>query len=260
MKTFRLSEIIGLPILVVDVGENAGEVKDLVFDLVNKKILALILKPGGLSLSKAIPFDSIKKIGKDAISVESRDVFVKIKTLASERVAFGNKLVGSRAFCEDGEELGTLEDLVVCVDDGNIIEVEVSRNWLSTISQGYMVLPGSSIKSVGKDTILFSSGAENEARQTGGAKEMFQAAVSKSTRLSKNANLALISKETKYALGKVSGKTIKGAEGDIIVAKGQKIEEEHILRAKDEGKLHELALAAGFSFMKEKWSRIRGGN
>ncbi|MDO8886852.1 PRC-barrel domain-containing protein [Candidatus Oleimmundimicrobium sp.] len=260
METFRLSEIVGLPVIVLDAGENVGKVKDLIFDLADKKLLALVFKPGRLGFSKAVPFDDIEKIGKDAVSVKSKKGFVKPKTFTSDHIVLGSKLMGSKAFCENGEMLGTLKELIICIDDGSIAEVETSRSWLDVISRGHTVFPGSAIKSAGNDTVVLMNEVKDEARQTGGVKEIFQAVASKSTKLVKGADSALASKEGKYALGKISSKTVKGTEDKIIVAKNQRIEEEHISQAKDQGKLHELALAAGLSSMKEKWDKLKEEN
>jgi len=257
VKMFKLREIIGLPILVLDTGENVGEAKDLVFELTDRKVLALILKSGLFGGSKAVLFDGIEKIGEDTVAVSNKRYLVKAKTIASERPVFGERLIGSKVFSEDGKKVGILEDVAINIDDGSIAEIEVSCGWLSDISEGLVALPGLFLKNVGKDFVIISSEFEKEAHQTGGAKDMFQSILSGGTKVAKGMNSALLSREAKYALGRVSVKTVKDAEGNTIVAKDQKIEEEHIMRAKSKGKLHELVLAAGLSSAKEKWAELK---
>jgi len=258
VKTFRSNEVLGLPVLIIGKGENAGEVKDLIFDFAEKRLSALVLKSSMLSSAKAVLFDDIVTIGKDGVCVKSRESLVRAKNLVQENAVCGAQLRNSKVFCEKGKELGILGELIISHSDGRIFEIEISRGVLADISEGFLVLSGSCIKSGGKDFILLERGSEEEASQTGGAKELLQAVLSSGAKVASSANTMLLSQEARFALGKNSGMTIKDDKGDIMVVKGQKIEEEHIVRAKNEGKLHEFALAAGLSSVKNRWSVLKG--
>lgn len=63
----------------------------------------------------------------------------------------------------------------------------------------------------------------------------------------------LIPRARKYCLGKKAGTTLLDNQGKPIIKKGEIVEKEHIEKAESMGKLHELALGAGFGVAEESW-------
>lgn len=63
----------------------------------------------------------------------------------------------------------------------------------------------------------------------------------------------LIPRARKYCLGKKTGTTLLDNQGKPIIKKGEIVKKEHIEKAESMGKLHELALGAGFGVAEESW-------
>lgn len=119
-------ELKGRPVITIEGGEKMGQVSDAVFDLGQRRLVALLVSSGGLigGSKHTIEVGAIHRIGPDAITVQSRgklregehvpDGFVRLSDLRKRAV-----------ITESGQELGALADLHLS-DDYAVTEVEMS--------------------------------------------------------------------------------------------------------------------------------------
>lgn len=67
--------IVGLKVLSLDTGEFLDDVDELIFDPKEHKVKAFVVDEGGwFSDAKIILFNDVKSIGKDAITIESKNL------------------------------------------------------------------------------------------------------------------------------------------------------------------------------------------
>ena len=70
----RASELIGLPIVTIEGGEDVAEVKDVVYGSEQGRVLGFTLNKRGLLSGRrreVLPIDQVTAIGKDAVMMSS---------------------------------------------------------------------------------------------------------------------------------------------------------------------------------------------
>lgn len=248
----KASQTLGLVVIALDDGQKVGEVKDLVLDADGMRLRAVTVRhPGILGRERAIFFEDVEAIGEDALTIRSRQALVSKKALMK---SVGRKapLLNAAVLTESGERLGEISDFTIDLKAGSIEELEVSRGLLKDITGGMMVVSARDILTIGANVVIVSAGVEKKSR--GGIEETLARMGARARLIRRDATL----KEEEYCLGKVAGRTIKGGGNEVIIGHGEVIGKEHIEAAKAEGKLHELALAAGLAVAKEAWDELKG--
>lgn len=161
MKKAR--DIIGLPVVELDNGEHVGEVRDVLFDADGSFHSLLLVKSGLLTNSKVLTKDHINAIGQDAITIQSRQDIVEfrdetglIRSLLSGDVHF----VGKDVFTQNGNLLGTVEDVYLDTNLNTIVGYEISEGFLVDLKEGRKVLHAHPELMVGADTLLVPDDVE----------------------------------------------------------------------------------------------------
>lgn len=144
----RAREIVGLPVLCLQDGNQIGWVKDVVFDEANRKISGILMESASFFHSaKGIPREHIEVFGKDAVTVKEH-VVQKL-----QGVKWSQK-VGNQVFTQSGEAKGTIED--VFLDDfvENIVGFEVSDGLFSDLTEGRGTILQANVMVDGKDILI----------------------------------------------------------------------------------------------------------
>ncbi|MDI6690025.1 MAG: PRC-barrel domain-containing protein [Actinomycetota bacterium] len=253
----RVSDILDLPVVVLEEGKEIGKVKDVIFDPENMtlRVIAIGIK-GLLGGVKFVLYEKVESIGENALILPNRDVLIpskkapEIKNLMEKKLGILNTPVLTRA----GTRLGEVSDVIIHADSGALRELEVTRGWVKDITRGRSGIPATMLVSVGEDAVIVSDEVQEESF---GLKEALEHLAKSAAKTKKGIDRVLGEKEEAYCLGKMAGMTIKDDQDRIIIAKGEIISEEHVCKAKERGKLHELALSVGFSLAQEKWKDIQ---
>lgn len=114
----RAGEVIGLPVVTIDGGEDVAEVKDIVYDGSNHRLIGLTLNKRGWfrgTMSEVLNVAQIAAIGADAVMVES-DAELASPVPSADATALGGEgrdVLGNSVITVDGTILGTVSGVIV---------------------------------------------------------------------------------------------------------------------------------------------------
>ncbi|RYG48286.1 hypothetical protein EON79_04940 [bacterium] len=244
--------LIGMPVVTLDDGERKGTVHDVVYSAQEGRLLYLTVPVGGSLFGGGstllLDAHNIRSVGADAITVDLASSLVQqdrdVRKVAEES---GEGIVGKKIMTEDGDNLGTVVDVLLDVDDHKIVAYEVSGGIWSDLMRGQTDVPASVVVSIGKDVIVVPNNVKAEVERPSGGFLGFTS----------SAQEKLEEREADYALGKVSGSDVTFEDGMYLVRKGDRITEEHVRNAMLAGKIHALAAAAGFQQAGEAWDATK---
>lgn len=151
----------GLAVFSVDDGKKLGQVKDYVLDPEIRAIVAFII--GGTKRFREefiLPYERIKGIGKEAITVESANVLGKkqdFPQLASLLKAMPD-ISGRSVMTERGVFLGKAADFTIDSETGTIHRLILKNGMFDDLLRGKHELPIEDITVFGADVILTAEG------------------------------------------------------------------------------------------------------
>jgi uncharacterized protein YrrD len=189
-------EIIGLPVVSLDTGDEIGVVDDILWSHRDMRICCLVVG------DHCLPFAEISSIGTDAITVSGREVlqeddvslcemreaFPRLRpdgrevlqedgvSLCETREAFSlpkedsgtpsetrepspclrsvNQTGGELVLSQDGNNLGTLKDVIFDADEGKLLGYELSTGVVGDLLSGRMIISPEMVLSWGKEAII----------------------------------------------------------------------------------------------------------
>jgi len=163
-------ELIGLPVITLDKGEQIANIQDVIFDPRNSKVLALVTEEKGwFKGARIIPFKNIYKIGEDAVTVETSDAELNANDLA-EIEKFSDEeinVIGTTIITESGNNLGVIEDIIIDIESGYIEGYEISGGVIKDLIDGRVVIPLPDSITIGKDAVIVPDWVENKIKQQG---------------------------------------------------------------------------------------------
>ncbi len=126
----RATEVAGLPVVSIAEGEALADVKDVVYNPDQGQLLGFTLNKRGFlrgPMKAVLPMDGVAAIGRDAVMVADADVCEdKGGGLAAEvRSSSGRNVVGNEVLTDTGRRLGTVIDIVVAADSGDVLGYEL---------------------------------------------------------------------------------------------------------------------------------------
>lgn len=174
----KYSEVLNLPVICADSGRKAGVVKDILFDLENREVKALLLEHTGLMPGKRLVLvKELLSLGNDAAIISDAG-FVTNMSRKGFRAAFGDRkelfggengsLLGRRVFSKAGGELGIVKDVIFDIQSGKIEAFEISDGILQDIIQGRRLLPLFGKVELGEEVAVVEKEAVDEMMESGG--------------------------------------------------------------------------------------------
>lgn len=132
------NDIIGMPIVAYDTGEEIEKVKDLIFDG-SSKLIGFLVEERFWFNTQVLPVHSIKVMGPDAIVASSETAIVRANRLPEIKQALQRNIVftGTKIVTEEGYDLGTISDLYFDKFTGAIEGYEV---WGGLFADAYSPL------------------------------------------------------------------------------------------------------------------------
>ena len=148
----RAAEILGLPVIEEKSGEIIGEVHDVIFIPTSSRIKGLIVEKGNKYLLQS---HNINEIGEDAVIIKKGNVLQDYEKMPGIGVKEGeNSLRGEKVITSSGREVGTVEDLVIDEETGEIIGYELSEGLIQDLLEGRNILEFSEELNYGKDALI----------------------------------------------------------------------------------------------------------
>ncbi len=140
-----LSDLIGLPVVNLRNGEMVGEIDQLHWNAATGEITAIAAR-GSHGLIW-FPLEEVERVGQDAI-------FLKSGHQAEGQLEHGSwSIDGLTVYDQDGNELGSVSDLMVDLAHGKVMGLNVSGGLLRDIVEGRQFVPWASAQ-LGKDAII----------------------------------------------------------------------------------------------------------
>src|SRR5581483_1852612 len=167
----RGRELIEMPVFAIDQGKNIGEVKNLVFDPLQRRVTDLILKEGGwFRRPEVIPFETIEHIGPDAVVIKPTRVEGAATTeIREEDLKKSFNLTGRKVLSEKGHDLGTIYDIDINEETGEVFGFELTQGVFRDTSTGKKYIGYDHVRTIGEDAVIVDAEAAMDAlSQKGG--------------------------------------------------------------------------------------------
>ena len=139
---YRITELIGLPVLSLDNGKQVGEVQDLVVEIGNPVIRGLLISDEAwFSKSQSVCFADVFRIGADAIMLRDASCLSPHTLLEREGCLRVQELIEKTIYTETGLYLGIVSDIFFVPLTGELIGYEVSDGILADFLFGRKAMP-----------------------------------------------------------------------------------------------------------------------
>lgn len=173
----RGRELIGMPVFSLDRGKEIGEIKNLVFDPVQRRVTDLILREGGLfRRPEVVPFETIEHIGPDAVVMKpAYSEKTEMDEIQQEELKQSFNLTGRRVVSENGRDLGTIYDLDINEETGEVFGFELTQGVFRDTSSGKKYIEFDHIRTIGEDAVIVDADAATVIlSQKGGLAKTFE--------------------------------------------------------------------------------------
>lgn len=259
----RAKEIIGLPVVTFNRGTKVYDVEDMVLDPERRQVLALIVGEKSMFHSaKALPFGRISAIGPHALIIPDGKAVIDVDRDPVLKRLYNNQVVrGLKVLTDDGRKLGEVSDMLLDTTTGEIKGYYVSIGRVLNVTQGQRWLPVDRILSMGQRVLYVPADVAQEFdEQPGGWVGTLDQAGEKLRSVGAKANERLEGVGTKvteqfrtevpqranaFAVGKTAHSAVMLPDGTPLLQQGEVVSEEHVERARKEGRLSQLLLAIG---------------
>ncbi|WP_258359933.1 PRC-barrel domain-containing protein [Moorella sulfitireducens] len=132
-------ELVGLPVISQDRGEELGRVQDLLYDEKTGLLKALVLADGTwLQQPRVISFEELQGRGPKIFTVTGAGA---IGNELPEGFRRWQEIKGLRLLNREGLELGLVEDLVVDLPSGRVRALEISTGLVNDLLEGRREIP-----------------------------------------------------------------------------------------------------------------------
>ncbi|MEF3303106.1 PRC-barrel domain-containing protein [Paenibacillus sp. GYB003] len=154
----KAQHIIGLPVIAIETGKQAGTAKDVVIGRDWNVLGVLIDSKHWFSSSRYIAWDDIVSIGADAVTISDEQV---VRPWNDDHADFvylldgGFKLKGLPVITANGDQLGFVEDVYFGTQmDKKILGYELSGGLISDLTEGRKWLPSPNEATLGEDAVV----------------------------------------------------------------------------------------------------------
>ena len=155
-------KILGTMVVDLKAARCFGRVRNLIVDLEDRKILAVIL-PGTTWLHAPTWFDfsNIQELGTDVLTVNGLAEPVSTKAIEGIKGHLEKgikKLWGLTVISNKGKLVGYVEDLFIEIPGGSLAGIELSRGVLGDVLEGRGFVPAERILSLSLECVVVEEG------------------------------------------------------------------------------------------------------
>ncbi|MFW5999330.1 MAG: PRC-barrel domain-containing protein [Halanaerobiaceae bacterium] len=152
----RGEELIGLSVITLNGGKIVGEVKDVVYVPVSRRLKGLLIMREGNNFF--LSAHNIHDLGRDVVIIENSDCLQECRDMPGLGIKCeNNTLAGERVITENGRELGMVTDLVINEDDLEITGYELSAGLISDLLDGRNTISLESDIQYGRDRLILKN-------------------------------------------------------------------------------------------------------
>lgn len=144
-------ELVGLPVISQDGGEELGRVQDLLYDEKSCTLQALVLADGGwLKHPQVVDYASLAGRGPKSFTVAGAG---EVRHELPSGTRRWQEIKGLRLLDKNGQELGLVEDLVIDLPSGRLRAMEISTGLVNDLLEGRQEIPFSGSINWGPDNV-----------------------------------------------------------------------------------------------------------
>jgi uncharacterized protein YrrD len=269
---YKGKDLIGKPVISLDTGKKIEKVHDVLFDVENKNVIGFLLHEKGLfKKAEVLPFNSVKVIGPDAITVDRESAVViadqdpKVKAIIDSP----NAVMGKKVMTEGGEFIGNISDIFIDELVGSVNGYELSGGMFSDAYHGKPFLNTARVLNVGQQVIVVQNETISDIEQHAGgikgvakSKNAFQSAdkafergaqsvksefgklwenvKAKTSSVKEQTSARVEEQSIKSALGKPVTRVVLDEDDNVILKTGDIITHQSIERAREANALDML--------------------
>jgi uncharacterized protein YrrD len=143
-----IGDLKGRQVISISEGARLGLVEDLLFDPEARTVTHL------LGANQALAYAKIRKIGVDAVMVESRSDLEPAPAAPLSRFGDVSKLP---ALSTEGVNLGSIADLTFDLESGHILNVEVRSGGVLGLGQQKVIFAVEKVRSFGGEAVTIDT-------------------------------------------------------------------------------------------------------
>ncbi|HMA34687.1 MAG TPA: PRC-barrel domain-containing protein [Chloroflexia bacterium] len=255
----RASDLLGKPVITFDTGRRLAHVEDLLVNPDIPQVLALLVDKGAVWVSpRFVALGQIKGIGGNAIVVETAAVVKEVNRYPELKALLDHRTIrGIRVYSETGDRLGTVSDMFIDDQTGEVLYYEVSGGAIGDMMKGKRTIVPGEVLSMGALVLYVSTAtATRLEQQQGGVTAAFEQARQRVNQLSDqtadatNQRLARLGEQARqqqrtYVIGRTALRKVDDKEGRPLVQEGEIITADTVAQAEQQGRLPALLLAGG---------------
>ncbi len=249
----RTEEIIGLPIISISNGNDAGIVKSVIINPEKGTIDYIVVDFGAQILNaKVIPAGHILGIGDYALTIESEDSISEINKLpaAMDLLQKNVQVRGTKVLTKKGRLIGEIGDLYIDEDAGcSIIGLEFIAD---AAQKNIRLIPRDSIITFSKNLIIVTEDVEAKLLErasdlAGGISQESVNNINNNLNSYNGVNSGEVSdmmeiKHREYLNGRIATKTIFDNDGNTLIEENTIIDDAIFDLAKSNGKVIDLVM------------------
>jgi uncharacterized protein YrrD len=182
----RATDVIGLPVVTIDRGEDIAEIKDVVYGTAEAELLGFTLNRRGFlgrPLASVLPWANVSALGRDAVMIESADALALSSDAFATTVEASSdrSVLGDDVLTDTGVRLGKVTDVILlCEGVPEVVGYEVQAGEAMGARAGRRVLvPLPETLAVSGEALMVPAAVEqfvaDDVAGFGGAIEAFRA-------------------------------------------------------------------------------------
>ena len=158
---YRLSEMIGKPVVSTDSGDKLGTISDALLDASAASVVGLVVRHGLIPKEEVLPLADVQRVGRDAVLARTQEHLVGSREWRKGEVEAtrSSEVMGRRVVTVAGEQLGVVSDILIEEQTGHFGGLEVQSHSLGGLRSHRSVLSAAATPRIGPDAVVVRDGA-----------------------------------------------------------------------------------------------------
>lgn len=158
---YRVSDMIGKPVVSTSSGDKLGTVSDALLDASAATVVGLIVRHGLIPKEHVLPLADVQRVGRDSVLARTEEHLMSSREWREGdlEATRSSALRGRRVVTAGGEQLGAVSDILIDEQTGDFGGIEVESLSLGGLRSRRTVLPAHTAPRIGPDVVVVRDGA-----------------------------------------------------------------------------------------------------
>lgn len=167
---YRLSDMIGKPVVSTGSGDKLGTVSDALLDASAATVIGLVVRHGLVSKEHVLPLADVQTVGRDAVLARTDEHLMSSREWRNGEVEAtrSSSVRGRRVVTAAGEHVGSVIDILVDEQTGGVAGIEVESHSFGGLRTRRSVLPADAAPRIGPDAVIVRDGVRPQGDPEGG--------------------------------------------------------------------------------------------